>query len=66
MQNPRQRVHHLDHTQQLYNVTLRVPAEYRQWLHNQANINRRSVNAEMLICLEEVRRMRQETAQNVR
>ena len=42
-----------------YNMTLRVPVEYRQWLHDQANLNRRSVNAEMLICLDEVRRMRE-------
>ncbi|HRY16216.1 MAG TPA: Arc family DNA-binding protein [Candidatus Competibacteraceae bacterium] len=47
-----------------YNVTLRVPVEIQQWLRDQANQNRRSVNAEMLICLEEVRRMRQEPVRN--
>lgn len=50
MQDPRQHP---------YNMTLRVPVEYRDWLRKQANDNHRSVNAEMLACLDEVRRMRE-------
>lgn len=49
-----------------YNVTLRVPVEIREWLHRQAANNRRSVNAEMMTCLEEVRRIRDRQADSVR
>ncbi len=43
---------------------LRMPPEVRKWLEDQAAAHRRSLNSEILICLEEVRRMRQEPAGN--
>lgn len=45
---------------------LRMPSEIRTWLEEQAAANRRSLNSELLVILEDVRRnrMRQETAGN--
>lgn len=41
---------------------LRMPIEVRRWLEDQAVAHRRSLNSEILVCLEEVRRMQQEPA----
>lgn len=42
--------------------SLRMSSDVRRWLEEQATVHRRSLNSEILICLEEVRRMRQEPA----
>lgn len=40
---------------------LRVPPEVHAWVKKEAVNNRRSVNSEILVCLEETRRMREAT-----
>lgn len=37
---------------------LRMPPEVREWVKQQAAANRRSLNSELLVILEEVRRNR--------
>lgn len=43
-------------------VGVRMPPDMRAWLKNQAAVNRRSLNSEVLMILDEVRRTRQDAA----
>lgn len=38
---------------------VRIPPDLREWIKQQAVANKRSLNSEVLVCLEEVRRMRE-------
>lgn len=37
----------------------RMPPDVRNWVAQQATHNKRSLNSELLVCLEEVRKMRE-------